>query len=71
MFIFDNPNWENRVMQIMPWLFRKRIREGSLTLTGPGGFAETFSGSGPGPTVTIHVSDPSLDWKLLLNPELR
>ncbi len=58
-------------MQIMPWLFRKRIRKGSLTLTGPGGFAETFSGSGPGPTVTIHVSDPSLDWKLLFNPELR
>ncbi len=58
-------------MQIMPRLFRKRICKGSLTLTGPGGFAETFSGSGPGPTVTIHVSDPSLDWKLLLNPELR
>jgi cyclopropane-fatty-acyl-phospholipid synthase len=58
-------------MQFMPWLFRKRIRIGSLTLTGPAGFAETFSGSEPGPTVTIHVSDPSLDWKLLLNPELR
>jgi len=59
------------VMQIMPRLFRNRIRKGSLTLTGPHGFAETFSGSEPGPTAAIHVSDPSLDWKFLLNPELR
>ena len=59
------------VVYFMPWLFRNRILKGSLTLTGPAGFAETFSGSGPGPTVTIHVSDPNLDWKLLLNPELR
>lgn len=58
-------------MRFMPWLFRNRIHKGSLSLTGPAGFAETFSGSEPGPTVTIHVSDPSLDWKLLFNPELR
>ena len=58
-------------MRFMPWLFRNRVHKGSLTLRGPHGFAETFSGSEPGPTVTIQVSDPSLDWKLLINPELR
>ena len=58
-------------MWFMPWVFRKRIGKGSLTLTGPDGFAETFSGSGSGPTVAIHVSDRTLDWKLLINPELR
>ncbi|MFQ5565847.1 MAG: class I SAM-dependent methyltransferase [Paracoccaceae bacterium] len=58
-------------MHVMPWLFRNRIRKGSLTLEGPAGFAETFAGREPGPTVTIRVSDPSLDWKLLFNPELR
>jgi cyclopropane-fatty-acyl-phospholipid synthase len=58
-------------MRFMPRLFRNRIRKGSLTLTGPHGFAETFCGSEPGPVVTIHVSDPSLDWKFLINPELR
>jgi cyclopropane-fatty-acyl-phospholipid synthase len=58
-------------MRIMPRLFRNRIRKGSLTLTGPHGFAETFRGSDPGPTVAIHASDPGLDWKFLINPELR
>ena len=58
-------------MRFMPWLFRNRICKGSLTLTGPGGFVETFFGSEPGPRVAIHVSDRSLDWKLPLNPELR
>jgi len=62
---------QGSVMHFMPRLFRNRIRKGSLTLTGPHGFAETFSGSAPGPTATIHVSDPSLDWKMLINPELR
>ncbi len=58
-------------MRFMPLLFRNLIGKGSLTLMGPAGFAETFSGSEPGPEVTIQVSDPSLDWKLFLNPELR
>ncbi len=58
-------------MRVLPKLFRSRIRKGSLTLTGPKGFAETFRGCEPGPLVTFHVRDPSLDWKILLNPELR
>jgi len=58
-------------MRILPWLFRRRIRKGLLTLTGPDGFSETFTGAEPGPSVAIHVSDPSLDWKILLNPQLR
>ena len=58
-------------MRILPWILRERILQGSLTLTGPAGFEETFSGSQPGPRVALHISDPSFDWKLLLDPELR
>ena len=55
----------------MWWLFRGRIHSGALTISEPSGLVETFSGSDPGPVVTIRCSDPSLGWKMLLNPELR
>jgi len=58
-------------MRILPWLFRNRIRYGSLTLTGPDGKPHTFAGPEPGPAAGLRIHDPSLDWKLLLNPELR
>ena len=58
-------------MRFIPWLIRKRIRKGALTLKGPGGFEETFAGPEPGPAVTVEVTDPGLDRKILLNPELR
>ena len=58
-------------MKLLPILLRRVIKAGSLTLKGPNGFSETFSGDLPGPDVTIKVNDPTLDRKLMLNPELR
>ena len=58
-------------MKLLPMLLRRVIRAGSLTLTGPNGYSETFKGDMPGPEVTIRINDPSLDRKLMLNPELR
>jgi len=57
-------------MRILPWIFRRRVVAGSLTMTAADGFAETFTGTRPGPTVAIHVGDPALDRRMLLNPEL-
>ncbi len=58
-------------MRFLPWLLRRVIHTGSLTLIGPDGTTETFGGTTPGPSVTIRITDPALDHKLLLNPELR
>ena len=58
-------------MQILPRLLRRVVQVGSLTLIGPDGTSETFGGTTPGPSVTIRINDPTLDRKLLLNPELR
>ncbi|MEL7466055.1 MAG: cyclopropane-fatty-acyl-phospholipid synthase family protein [Pseudomonadota bacterium] len=58
-------------MKLLPILLRQVIKAGSLTLSGPGGYSETFSGDIPGPDVTIKVNDATLDRKLMLNPELR
>ena len=58
-------------MRILPRLLRRVIHTGSLTLIGPDGASETFGGAAPGPSVTIRITDPALDAKLLLNPELR
>ncbi|MFQ5565846.1 MAG: class I SAM-dependent methyltransferase [Paracoccaceae bacterium] len=58
-------------MRFLPWLLRRVIHTGSLTLIGPDGNSETFDGAIPGPSVTIRITDPALDRKLLLNPELR
>ena len=58
-------------MKHLPKLLRKAIRKGTLTLNGPNGFSETFGGSEAGPDVTIRVNDPSFDWKIFSNPELR
>ncbi len=58
-------------MRLLPMLLRRVIRAGSLTLIGPDGASETFAGEAPGPQVTVRINDPSLDRKLMLNPELR
>ena len=58
-------------MHILPRLLRSMIHTGSLTLIDPDGASETFGGTNPGPAVTIRVTDPALDTKLVLNPELR
>ena len=58
-------------MQIMSRILRRAIHTGTLTVIGPDGATETFTGATPGPEVTIRVNDPAFDRKLLLNPELR
>lgn len=58
-------------MKYMPRFLRRVINTGALTLTGPDGQAHEIRGTRPGPHVRIRVTDPSLDWKLVLNPELR
>jgi cyclopropane-fatty-acyl-phospholipid synthase len=58
-------------VRFLPWLLRRVIHTGSLTLIGPDGIAQTFDGPTPGPSVTIRIADPALDRKLLMNPELR
>ena len=56
-------------MRFLPRLFGKAIRKGRLTLKGTNGYERSF-GDGDGPTATIRITDPALDWKIFLNPEL-
>ncbi len=56
-------------MRFLPKLLNKAVRKGRLTLKGPDGFEQVF-GDGDGPSATIRVTDPALDWKIALNPEL-
>jgi len=58
-------------MRFLSKLFRATIRNGRLTLVGAKGDTRAFGGEGPGPEVRIRLADPSLDWKIFLNPELR
>lgn len=58
-------------MRFLPMIFRKAVRAGRLTLTGPDGRVQHFGGEAPGPEVGIRITDASLDWKIFLNPELR
>ncbi len=45
------------------------VRTGSLTVTDAEGRVHVFAGA-PGPAVHMKLTDPSLYWKLFLNPEL-
>jgi cyclopropane-fatty-acyl-phospholipid synthase len=45
------------------------VRTGSLTVTDADGRSHVFAGA-PGPAVHMRLTDPSLYWKLFLNPEL-
>jgi cyclopropane-fatty-acyl-phospholipid synthase len=45
------------------------VRTGSLTVTDAAGKTHLFAGA-PGPAVNMRITDPSLYWKLFLNPEL-
>ncbi len=58
-------------MRFLPAFLRKAIRVGTLTMHGPGGYEETFGTAGSGPAVSIEITDPSLDWRIFLNPELK
>jgi cyclopropane-fatty-acyl-phospholipid synthase len=57
-------------MRILPWLLRRLVKSGTVTLIGPDGRTRTFGGDGPGPDLTVRVTDPGLDWKLLRGPRL-
>jgi len=58
-------------MRLLPKLLRKTIKVGRLEMLGPKGFREVVGGTEPGVDVTIRITDPSLDWKISLNPELK
>ncbi|MEL6235221.1 MAG: cyclopropane-fatty-acyl-phospholipid synthase family protein [Pseudomonadota bacterium] len=58
-------------MKLLPRMLRKAIRKGVLTLIAPDGTIDTIKGAEDGPSVTMRITDPSLDWKIFLNPELR
>lgn len=58
-------------MRFLSKIFRSAVRDGRLTLVGTDGKVAEFGGQGPGPEVRIRLTDPSLDWKIFLNPELK
>ncbi|MFO7855279.1 MAG: hypothetical protein R6V44_08685, partial [Paracoccaceae bacterium] len=58
-------------MRILPRLLEKAIRKGRLELETPDGTRHVCGGVEPGPEVAIRVTDPALDWKIALNPELK
>lgn len=58
-------------MRFLPLLLRKAVRKGRLTVIGPSNEVETFGDREPGPSSTIRIHDPSYDWKIATNPELK
>ncbi len=58
-------------MRFLPKIFSRAVRSGTLELRGPDGYVGHFGGHEPGPDVTIRITDPALDWKIALYPELR
>jgi cyclopropane-fatty-acyl-phospholipid synthase len=56
-------------MRLLTWFLRRLVRDGTLTVIGPDGRAETFGG-GPGPEVTLRIHDRRFDLRLLKGPEL-
>jgi cyclopropane-fatty-acyl-phospholipid synthase len=50
-------------------LLKRFVQRGSLTVTDSRGRSSTYSG-GEGPRVAMRLTDPSLSWKLFVNPEL-
>ena len=57
-------------MRFLPKIFRAAVKTGRLELFGPNGFSEVY-GDGGAPDVAIRITDPNLDWKIFLNPELK
>ncbi|HLS19104.1 MAG TPA: class I SAM-dependent methyltransferase, partial [Paracoccaceae bacterium] len=58
-------------MRFLPRIFQNAVKSGMLELRGPDGYTGHFGGEEPGPEVAIRITDPSLDWKIPLHPELR
>ncbi|MEM6904336.1 MAG: cyclopropane-fatty-acyl-phospholipid synthase family protein [Pseudomonadota bacterium] len=57
-------------MRFLPKIFRAAVKTGHLELVGPDGEVEVF-GDGGAPRVRVRLTDPGLDWRIFLNPELR
>jgi cyclopropane-fatty-acyl-phospholipid synthase len=71
MLVFGfKPTREAR-MRFLPRLLKGAIRKGRLTLETPDGTRHVFGGAEPGPEVAIRITDPSLDWRIAFNPELK
>ena len=58
-------------MRLLPRMLRKAVRIGRLQLEAPDGTRHVFGGEAPGPEVAIRITDPDLDWRIALNPELK
>ena len=58
MFLFDS-------------MLENAVKIGRLSVTEADGTKKTFGGKIPGPEVAIRFTDPSTEWRILLNPELK
>lgn len=56
-------------MFLLDSLLRRFVSVGTLTVIDPHGQTTVYAGA-PGPIVTVRLKDPSLAWKLFINPEL-
>ena len=57
-------------MKFLPTLFRNAIVKGQVELRTPDDETIVVKGAELGPRVAIRITDPALDWKIPLNPEL-
>lgn len=57
-------------MRFLPRLLKKVIHKGTLRLKGPDGLVHVIGGGEDGPEIGIQITDPSYDWKIVINPEL-
>ena len=54
---------------LLSLVFRHLIRRGKLTIVDTVGGRHVYQGT-PGPEFVMHLHDPSLYWKLFINPRL-
>ena len=54
---------------LLSYLLRRLVRRGTLDVIDAGGRMHRFAGE-PGPSLTVRLHDPALEWKLFLNPRL-
>ncbi|MBR0655536.1 SAM-dependent methyltransferase [Plastoroseomonas arctica] len=57
-------------MRLLSNLLTRFIRNGQMRLIDAEGTTHVFGGQGPGPVVTLRISDPKLYNRIALNPEL-
>ena len=56
-------------MRCLPLVLTSAVRRGTLSVTAPDGRTLTF-GAGDAPHAAVRLTDPSLDWRIPLSPEL-